>query len=161
MLDDSTCGAGAPGSGWFTGEIHVFPVRVYYEDTDAAGIVYYANYLRFIERGRTEMMRVLGVEHSWLRREQGVAFAVRRCAIDYRAPARLDDVLEVRTRITDIGGATLGVEQIVRRDGQDLALAELRLACINQEGRPVRLPGPVRDAVSSIFLRQPFPKGRD
>ncbi|HYE52172.1 MAG TPA: YbgC/FadM family acyl-CoA thioesterase [Azospirillaceae bacterium] len=153
----------APTSGRLDGAWHVLPVRVYFEDTDAGGIVYHANYLRFAERARTEMMRALGVPHVDMVRD-GVAFAVRRCEIDFRKPARLEDALEVRTRITDIGGATLDAEQIVRRpgpdrnsppDGADLSGEELvrlslRLACINQNGRPVRLPMPVRAALARL-----------
>ncbi|HYC05445.1 MAG TPA: YbgC/FadM family acyl-CoA thioesterase [Azospirillaceae bacterium] len=163
-----------PASGRFEGGTHVFPVRTYFEDCDPAGIVYHANYLRFAERARTEMMRALGVTHVGMLRT-GVAFAVRRCEIDYLRPARLEEALEVRTRIIDIRGATLDAEQIVRRpdaprngppDGADLppdhAFAHahddeagegdmvrlfLRLACVNQNGRPVRIPSDVRTAI--------------
>src|SRR5262249_19258454 len=92
---------------------HVFPVRVYYEDTDAAGIVYYANYLKFAERARTEMLRAHGFEHGGI--GAGLAFAVRSCAVDYLRPARLDDALEVRTRITRVGGASLEADQDICR----------------------------------------------
>jgi len=86
-----------------SGAVHSMPLRVYYEDTDAAGIVYYANYLKFAERGRTEMMRELGFAHSEIAKEIGTLFTVRRCSIDYRAPARLDDALTVDTRVVEIG----------------------------------------------------------
>ncbi len=85
-------------SGTVQDDAHQFPLRVYYEDTDAAGIVYYANYLQFAERARTEMLRLLGFEHDELRRATGVVFAVRRCSADYLAPARLDDELRRRDR---------------------------------------------------------------
>src|ERR1700688_4504799 len=88
------------------GTTHSMKLRVYYEDTDAAGIVYYANYLKFAERGRTEMMRVLGFAHSRIEAETGIVFTVRRLSADYRTPARLDDALSVDTRIVEIGGAT-------------------------------------------------------
>jgi len=137
-----------PGSdflaGSFHGDAHVFPLRVYYEDTDAAGIVYYANYLRFAERARTEMMRSLGVNHSGLMAVDGIAFAVRHCSADFLAPARLDDRLEVVTRITELRGASLGVEQRVRRDGADLVRMSLRLACMTLAGRPSRIPATLR-----------------
>lgn len=125
-----------------------FPVRVFYEDTDAGGIVYHANYLRFAERARTETLRSLGIEQSRLRDEHDVVFIVRRCTIDYRAPARLDDALEVRTRMTGWRGAAIEAEQTVYRQGEDEALVALDLviACVNGKGRPVRVPGPVRDA---------------
>src|ERR1700686_4883991 len=93
------------------GTTHSLPLRVYYEDTDAAGIVYYANYLKFAERGRTEMMRDLGFAHSAIAAETGTIFTVRRLAADYRSPARLDDALSVETRIIEIGGATVLLDQ--------------------------------------------------
>ena len=99
-----------------SGAVHSVRLRVYYEDTDAAGIVYYANYLKFAERGRTEMMRELGFAHSEIAKEIGTLFTVRRCSIDYRAPARLDDALTVDTRVVEIGGATLLLDQQIRRD---------------------------------------------
>src|ERR1700730_16142814 len=92
---------------------HTLDLRVYYEDTDAGGMVYHANYLKFAERGRTEMLRSLGFGHRTLGREAGVGFAVRRCTVEYRAPARLEDALTVDTRLTEIGAATLTVHQQV------------------------------------------------
>lgn len=125
-----------------------FPVRVFYEDTDAGGIVYHANYLRFAERARTETLRRLGIDQSRLRREHDVVFIVRRCTIDYRAPARLDDALEVRTRMTGWRGAAIEAEQSVHRPGEEgpLVALDLVIACVNGKGRPVRVPAPVREA---------------
>lgn len=143
-----------PPLGRFVGGSHHFPVRVYYEDTDAGGIVYHANYLRFCERARTEMMRVLGATHSRMVAETGVSFAVRRCEIDFMRPARLDDALEIVTTITDIGGASLGAEQrVLRPEGggaTDLVRVALKLACMTREGRPARLPAPVRRALDTL-----------
>ena len=133
-----------PPPGVFDGAAHVYPLRVYYEDTDAAGIVYYANYLRFAERARTEMMRSLGLNHSGMMAEEGVVFAVRHCTADFLAPARLDDWLEVVTRITGLRGASLGMEQWVRRDGADLVRMSLKLACMTLAGRPSRIPATLR-----------------
>src|SRR6188472_3373896 len=96
---------------------HTHPVRVYYEDTDASGIVYHANYLKFAERGRTEMMRALGFAHSGIAAETGIVFTVRQVSIDFRLPARLDDLLSVETRIVEIGGARLLLDQRICRDG--------------------------------------------
>src|ERR1700734_1812520 len=93
-----------PREGLIEGGVHRFPVRVYYEDTDAAGIVYYANYLKFIERARTEMLRLYGVVHERERQAGGIAFIVRRAEIDYLVPARLDDELTVETRLKEVGG---------------------------------------------------------
>ena len=123
--------------------VHVFPVRVYYEDTDAAGIVYYANYLKFAERARTELLREHGISNRALQESQGVAFAVRRLSAEYLAPARLDDHLEVRTRITGVHGAAIEAEQDVVREGRDLARLTLTLACVARTGRPTRLPSAV------------------
>jgi acyl-CoA thioester hydrolase len=120
--------------------VHVFPVRVYYEDTDAAGIVYYANYLKFAERARTELLRAHGISNRAFQEGQGVAFVVRRLSAEYLAPARLDDCLEVRTRITDVRGAAVEAQQDVVREGQDIARLTLTLACVARTGRPTRLP---------------------
>jgi acyl-CoA thioester hydrolase len=129
--------------------VHVFPVRVYYEDTDAAGIVYYANYLKFAERARTELLRTHGISNRALQESQGVAFAVRRLSAEYLAPARLDDRLEVRTRITGVHGAAIEAEQDVVREGEEIARLTLTLACIARSGRPTRLPAAVVAALQA------------
>lgn len=141
------------GSGRFDGDLHRFPIRIYYEDTDAGGIVYHANYLRFAERARTEMMRLAGAEHAAILAETGVAFTVRRCVADFLAPARLDDAVEVESRITGITGARLMMHQTICRTGPEraaLAALELTLACVDRAGRPVRLPEPVRRALGQL-----------
>ena len=120
--------------------VHRIRIRVYYEDTDAAGIVYHAAYLAFAERARTEMLRCLGLDHATLRARFGLAFTVRRCSIDYRAPARLDDLLEIQTRMVRLGGASLDLEQRVRREAQLLTRLDVRLALLGAELRPARLP---------------------
>jgi acyl-CoA thioester hydrolase len=135
------------------GAVHRYQLRVFYEDTDAAGIVYYANYLKFIERARTEMMREAGISHTQLMRARGIAFIVRRCNADYRAPARLDDLLEVRTRILDLGGASIDVEQVVWHGQDSLVRVEVKLGCIDDSGRPVRLPEDVRAALARFQPR--------
>jgi acyl-CoA thioester hydrolase len=123
---------------------HTFPLRVYYEDTDAAGMVYHANYLKFAERGRSEMLRSIGFGHRRLNSEDGVGFAVRRCSVDYLAPARLEDALTVDTMLEGVGAATLTVHQQIRRDGELLVDIELLVACIGRDGRPRRLPSALR-----------------
>lgn len=135
---------------------HRFPFRVYYEDTDAAGIVYYANYLKFAERARTEMLRELGVGQRALHEASGVAFAVRRCNVDYMAPARLDDALEVRTRITNLRGAAIEAEQIVARDNDQLVRLNVMLVCIGPGGNATRIPKPVLQA----FARDTVPPSK-
>jgi acyl-CoA thioester hydrolase len=127
---------------------HRMDVRVYYEDTDAAGIVYYANYLKFAERGRTEMMRDLGFAHSQVAADTGIRFAVRRVCADYRLPARLDDRLVVETRLLELGAATLRLDQRICRDDAILVALDLLIACIGEDGRPRRLPTDLRAALS-------------
>jgi acyl-CoA thioester hydrolase len=124
---------------------HSFPVRVYYEDTDAGGIVYHAAYLHFAERGRTEMLRARGFDHVTLQREHGLLFAVRRCTVDFLAPAGLDDLLMVETRPLRLGGARMVLEQKVMRDSAVLVVLEVELAVLaRQDLRPRRLPEAVR-----------------
>ena len=123
---------------------HRFPVRVYYEDTDLAGIVYYANYLKFIERGRTEFVRARGLDQAALRRETGIVFAVRRVEADYLAPARFDDALEVETEIVAIKGASLVMIQRVLREDAVLFSARVVLVALTEAGAPARLPADIR-----------------
>ena len=146
-------------SGRFEGKVHVFPVRVYYEDTDAAGIVYYANYLKFAERARTELMRLLGAEHGPMMEREGIGFAVRACAADYRQPARLDDAIEVHTEVTKVGGASLAMAQTVMRPAAagaptTLVAMQIRLACIDRHQRAARLPQAVRTALRELAAGQ-------
>ena len=142
-------------NGIMTGPAHCYRVRIYYEDTDAGGIVYHANYLKFAERARTEFLRRHGIAQDRLRQSAGVGFTVRYCAIDYRAPARLDDLLEVRTMLHDLRGARAAAVQCIhlisgdRVDEVWLARLDLVLACINQEGRPVRWPASVVRALAA------------
>ena len=130
-------------------DAHIFPLRVYYEDTDAGGIVYYANYLRFAERARTEYLRSVGADHQTLLAEDGVAFTVRQCSVDYMSPAFLDDPLEVHTRFLEVRGASLRAEQVVKRKTDELASLNVRLACVGDDGRPRRMPTALRSALSS------------
>ena len=124
---------------------HRHLVRVYYEDTDAGGIVYHAAYLRFAERARTEMLRAQGFDHISLQREHGILFAVRRCAVDFMAPARLDDLLAVETRTLRLGGARLVLDQRIARNEALLVTLEVELAVLgHQDLRPRRLPESVR-----------------
>jgi acyl-CoA thioester hydrolase len=129
---------------------HRLALRVSYEDTDAVGVVYHASYLRFAERARTEMMRCLGLEHTSLRAGPGLAFTVRRCVVDYLAPARLDDHLEVRTRLARIGGASLDLEQRISRDDRLLARMDVRVALISSTLRAVRLPQALIEALAPL-----------
>ena len=128
---------------------HLFSCRVYYEDTDLAGIVYYANYLRFIERARTEWVRGLGIDQARLKAERGLVFAVRRVEADYLVPARFDDLLEVETRIEEIGGARLTLSQRVRRGEDSCFSARVELVALSDAGRPLRLPPELRAALAA------------
>jgi len=125
-------------------------LRVYYEDTDAAGIVYYANYLRFIERGRTELLRGLGHDQNELMKE-GIAFAVRSASVEFLKPARLDDLLTVTTSVAELGRAQATFAQRVLRDGELLLDARIRVACIDPgRGRPIPMPRGLHQQLSAL-----------
>jgi len=123
---------------------HTFPIRVYYEDTDMAGIVYYANYLKYIERARSDWVREIGVDQNAMREEDGVVFAVRRIEADYHAPAKFDDALEVRTQVQTVTGARLIMGQSLYRADTLLFEAVVTLVCVNEAGQPARLPANIR-----------------
>ncbi len=128
-----------------------WPVRVYYEDTDAGGVVYYANYLRFLERARTEWLRHLGFEQDVLMRDPGVLFAVRRVELDYLQPARFNDRLEVRSHIARLAGASLDFVQTIVRlaDGAELCRGQVRVACLDaRDLRPARLPAAIKQRLT-------------
>jgi acyl-CoA thioester hydrolase len=127
---------------------HIFPVRVYYEDTDFSGNVYHAAYLKFLERGRTEFLREMGVHHSELARE-GIAFAVRSMRIDFDGAAHIDDLLEVATRVLAVSGARLTLEQTILRGGAVVTRAEVVVVAIKTTGGPARLPRTLRALLSS------------
>lgn len=136
-------------SGRIEGDEHVLAMRVYYEDTDAAGIVYHSNYLKFAERGRTELLRLVGISQAELVKTHGLAFAVRDCTLDYRAPARLDDLLEVRSRLIELRAATLRAQQVIQRGGENLVTVAVRVACVSLSGRPVRMPSVLRERLEA------------
>jgi acyl-CoA thioester hydrolase len=164
-----------PPEGRLDGAGHRFPIRVYYEDTDAGGIVYHAAYLRFAERARTEMMRLAGIEHDTLLAEHGVMLAVHRCSLEFHRPARLDDALVVASRIAAASGATITIEQQVLRapdarpDGRsgaepdaqpgaanrdgflNLVSLTLRLVTLDRQLRPTRLPSALRTVLSKYL----------
>jgi acyl-CoA thioester hydrolase len=127
---------------------HQFRTRVYYEDTDLAGIVYYANYLKFIERARTEWVASLGVDQMALRAATGIVFAVRRVEADYLRPAKFGDDLVVETVLQGLGGARIVLEQVVLRGGDRLFAAVVTLVCLGEDGHAARLPAEVRARLS-------------
>jgi len=129
---------------------HTFHCRVYYEDTDLAGIVYYANYLKFIERARTEWVAGLGIDQVALKAAQGIVFAVRRVEADYIAPARFQDDLTVRTTPQDATAARMVLHQEVLRGDERLFQARVTLVALTDTGRPTRLPADIRRVFASV-----------
>ena len=132
---------------------HVLPLRVYYEDTDFSSFVYHASYLRFMERGRTELLRGLAGDQSELHRESaGLVFVVRRMTIDWLKPARMDDMLAIATTTRDLRGASMHLAQAVMRGAEVLVRADVVVACV-RDGRAVRLPDALRQALSPAAAR--------
>lgn len=125
-----------------------FDLRVYYEDTDLAGIVYYANYLKFIERARSEWVREAGIDQVALKAEQGLVFAVRRLEADYIAPAKFDDLLQVRTDLSLMTAARITLKQSVWRDETRLFDSVVTLVCLTEGGRPARIPAEIRQTLT-------------
>ncbi len=123
--------------------IHRFPIRVYYEDTDMGGIVYHANYLRFIERARSDWVRNLGNDQNAMR-DAGLVWVVRKIEAEYLATAKFDDELVVETSVQALTGARLTMEQVVRRDATKIFRATVTVVCMSAEGKPVRLPAEIR-----------------
>lgn len=130
---------------------HSFPIRVYYEDTDAGGIVYHANYLNFAERARTEALRDAGIDQSVLWKTHGIGFVVRKATIDYSRPARLDDLLRVETHLEKWGRASLTLVQTIRRDQETLAVVHVKLAVIDHEFGLVEVSEELKKLLSKIF----------
>lgn len=134
-----------------------WPIRVYYEDTDAGGIVFYANYLKFFERARTEWLRACGIDQQVLAESEGIVFVVRRTAVEYSSPARLDDVIRVESRIERLGRASVDFHQEAWRDGVLLATGDIRVASVARASiRPVAIP----EAVIDGLRRGPHAAGR-
>ncbi|MDM9560377.1 MULTISPECIES: tol-pal system-associated acyl-CoA thioesterase [Bordetella] len=127
------------------------PIRVYYEDTDAGGVVFYANYLKYMERARTEWLRELGVEQSALVAGEGRLFVVHSLDMSYRKPARLDDLLIIRSRVTRVGRASIDFAQRAERDGELLAQGNIQVCCVDAvHMRPAALPAVVRTKLESL-----------
>lgn len=131
--------------------MHSFPIRVYYEDTDLAGIVYYANYLKFIERARSEWLRELGVDQLRLK-AGGLVFAVRHLEADYLSPARFDNLLAVETGLNTLGSARIVMDQRVLRGERVLFAARVTVVCVAENGRPARIPADVAARVQGADL---------
>ena len=129
------------------GRIHA---RVYYEDTDAGGIVYHSNYFKFAERGRTEMLRELGYNHAQVREEHNIMLVVRHAEIGYHAPGKLDDWLTIDTAVSAIGNTSITMKQTVTRAGKILAEMKIVVVAITPEGRAVRIPSQLRQIFGEI-----------
>jgi len=147
----------SPSAGWFEGLTHLLPVRVYYEDTDFTGVVYHGNYARYFERGRSDFLRMAGINHAeLLARDDPMAFTVTRLALDFRAAARIDDGLLVRTRYETIRGPRLIIGQTIVRGQTVICEAEVQAACIGLDGR-VRRPPKTMVATLTPWLSSPAP----
>lgn len=144
-----------PPGGWMEDRTHVFPVRVYYEDTDLSGFVYHASYLKFIERGRSEFLRICGIGHrELLNAAEPMFWTVRKIEITYLRPARIEDVLTARTQVAGITGARMLLHQWIERMGETLTQASVEVCLIGSGGRPRRIPGAIRKQME-IYLESP------
>jgi acyl-CoA thioester hydrolase len=131
--------------------IHRFPIRVYYEDTDAGGVIYHANYIKFAERARTEALRTAGIDQSDLWTKEGIGFVVRRIVTDYTKPGRLDDLLEVETTLEEFGQASVTILQTVKRGADTLATLHVKLAIVDREIKLVKLSDALKATLTKIF----------
>jgi len=138
-------------TGRLDGTMHRLPLRVYYAETDAGGVVYHASYLNFAERGRTEFFRGIGLDQKALRAESGLLFAVRSCEMEFLRPARLDDLLEVRSMLVHLGGASLHVRQSIWRDDEELSTLLVKLVCMSEEARAARIPNALRVQLETLL----------
>jgi acyl-CoA thioester hydrolase len=131
--------------------VHRYGLRIYFEDTDAGGLVYHANYLRFAERARTEALRAMGLPHSEMMLQHGMIFVVRHVELDYQRPARLDDSLTIETTTVSVGGASLKLRQRVTRGEETLVVVDLTLVSVRlQTGRAERMPAAWRVALTAM-----------
>jgi acyl-CoA thioester hydrolase len=141
-----------PSMGWLEGREHVLPVRIYYEDTDFTGVVYHANYLRYFERGRSDFLRLAGVSHqALLETPDPAAFTVTRIAVEFKAAARIDDALAVRTTYDAVRGPRLMISQRILRGRDLIATADVEAACIGLDGRARRPPPGLVVALKPLF----------
>jgi acyl-CoA thioester hydrolase len=140
------------------GQTFTWTVRVYYEDTDTGGVVYYANYLKFFERARTEWLRAAGFGQQELASGQGLQFVVARVECDYKRPARLDDVIRIDVRVVHAGRASVVFEQTARRGDDVLALARIRAGCVDTKTlAPRAMPAPMLEAMKSMAFTEATP----
>ncbi|MDQ6993495.1 MAG: tol-pal system-associated acyl-CoA thioesterase [Mariprofundus sp.] len=126
-------------------------LRIYYEDTDHGGVVYYANYLKFMERARTEFLREIGLDLVEIEATYGVLFAVREAHIQYHTPARFNELIEVQTTLISLRGAALAFKQLIFRHNIAIVSATIQLACINSAGKATRVPAPLSDQLNNYI----------
>ena len=129
---------------------HRIDIRVYYEDTDMAGIVYHANYLKFIERGRSEAVRAAGIDQRAMLESDGLAFAVRDMTLEFLSPARFDDILRVESRVEQLRGASIVMVQEVWRSSQKVFAANVRLAILQKTGKPSKIPAEISQKLATL-----------
>lgn len=127
---------------------HDINIRVYYEDTDAGGVVFYANYLKFAERGRTEFLRAINVENRSVLMEHGLLFVVRKLTADYKAPAFLDDMLTLTTSVERIGGASMDMKQVITKNGQVTFEMDVTLVCVDTNTKPKKWPDFIKEKIN-------------
>ena len=138
--------------GAFDGRTHLYPVHIFYEDTDFSGVVYHANYLRFLERARSSFLNLLGITHASLWSEHQLAFTIRKIAVEYKSPAQVDDHLVIQTTYDNLKGARLLISQSCYRDKTLIVKADIEAACITSSGKPVRSPDFLRQELTPYLL---------
>lgn len=138
--------------------LHSFPIRIYYEDTDAAGIVYYANYLKFAERARTEALRQAGFDQSKLLAEQKIGFVVKNCNIDFLSPAKLDDLLTIETNLHDISKVSLSMKQVIKNGNKTLVNLDVKLVMVDDKMKLVKLPETIKISLIKAFNPKKYPE---
>ena len=138
----------------FKGKTHCYPIRIYYEDTDTADVVYHANYVKFAERGRSEFLRSCGIEQYILHQQHDFFFAAYKMAVHFQAPAHLDELITVETTLTDLKPAKLTMQQVIKRDQTILVTLDITIACIDSKGRPTRLPKGIAETLTPYIMSQ-------
>ncbi len=142
-----------PHSGNIKENIHYFPLRVYYEDTDVGGVVYYANYLKFMERGRSEMLRCLGIDQKGMldyNNSEDVGFVVKRAELDFNKSAKFDDRLMVRSEIINLGGASIIIKQTITNEEEVLVTGVIKIAAVGKDGKPKKISEAIRNKIKMM-----------
>jgi len=138
--------------GWFEGRSHLYPIQIYYEDTDFSGIVYHANYLRYFERGRSSFLNLLGIKHADLWTKLEIAFTIRKFEIEYKSPARIDEQIRIETTYDRITAARLLISQRCFKENTLITSAKCEAACISKLGKPIRVPKEIREKLKKYTI---------